>query len=76
LVLDLTTPAAIPRVVAEVESTDRPVDLAVNNAGMQLSHDLTVPHCAGVAQSIQTELVLNIKAPIHLAWSLMAVHVM
>jgi short-subunit dehydrogenase len=38
LALDLTDRDAIPRVVAEVESTGRPVDLLVNNAGVQYSH--------------------------------------
>ena len=70
LALDLTDPAAIPRVVAEVMSAGRPVDLLVNNAGMQLSHAVTDPYDAEAARAIRAELALNVEAPIHLAWSL------
>lgn len=70
LALDLTESDAIPRVVAEVESADRPVDLLVNNAGVQYSHSVTDPFDEDTRAALRTEIALNLGVPIGLTWSL------
>jgi short-subunit dehydrogenase len=69
LALDLTDSDAIPRVVSEVESARRPVDLLVNNAGVQYSHSLTDPFDEDSRAALRTEIALNLEVPIRLTWS-------
>jgi uncharacterized oxidoreductase len=57
-------------VVAEVESAGRPVDLLVNNAGVQYSHCVTDPFEEDKSAALRTEIALNLEVPIRLTWSL------
>lgn len=70
LALDLTDSDAITRVVAEVESAERPVDLLVNNAGVQYSQSVTDPFDEGSRAALRTEIALNLEVPIGLTRSL------
>lgn len=71
LALDLTDSDAIPRVVAEVETAGRPVDVLVNNAGVQYSHCIADPFDEASGESLRTEIALNLEVPIRLTWSLL-----
>ncbi len=70
LALDLTDSDAIPRVVSEVECAGRPVDLLVNNAGVQYSHCVTDLLDEDRSAALRTEIALNLEVPIRLTWSL------
>jgi short-subunit dehydrogenase len=70
LTLDLTDRDAILRVVSEVESEGRPLDMLVNNAGVQYSHSVTDPFDEDSCAAVRTEIALNLEVPIGLTWSL------
>jgi uncharacterized oxidoreductase len=68
---DLARPAEWDRVIQVVRGSGLMFDLVVNNAGIQMAADLTSDPVDTVRTSLETELALNLAAPIALCHGLM-----
>ena len=65
--LDLLEPDALTKIQQRLEDYERPIDLFVNNAGVQYEIDLTRLNDPDVADLAASELQLNLSVPVMLA---------
>ncbi|MCB1488710.1 MAG: SDR family NAD(P)-dependent oxidoreductase [Bauldia sp.] len=68
---DLARPAGWDHVIRAVRESGMTLDLLVNNAGIQMALDLRSAPDDAIRASIETELALNLAAPIALCHGLM-----
>jgi uncharacterized oxidoreductase len=67
--LDLTDPGDRRRFVEGIYDLDRPIDLLINNAGIQQAVDFSIG--SGSPELIEAELAINLQAPIELTSDLL-----
>ena len=68
---DLASQDGMAAVVAAVRARGVPVEVLINNAGMQAALDLTAPEAEREADTVAVEIALNLAAPILLARALL-----
>ena len=68
---DLARRDGVAAVVAAVRARGMPVEVLINNAGMQAALDLTAPEAEREAETVAAEIALNLAAPILLARALL-----
>lgn len=68
---DLASQDGMAAVVAAVRARGVPVEVLINNAGMQAALDLTAPEAEREAETVAAEIALNLAAPILLVRALL-----